>query len=208
MEEKSGKRAPKNTARLTPDDALGVVMDALLVGTNDALEFQEAQGQRELVNSTTLPTDMGRVSKYNAKAILEAAGVKFGSVVKGDPMFQYVELPAGWKKVPTDHSMWSNLVDDKGRVRAAIFYKAAFYDRSAHMRLDTRYGVAFDYNRSEKEGVGVSNVTDCGQVIFSTEPIPTNKERSWETSEVTNQLAVEWLDAHYPDWRNPGAYWD
>ena len=208
MERKSDKSAPKNTARPTPEDALGLIVDAMFVGNDDAIELQEVRGQCELVNSTTLPTDMGRSPDYDPRAILKAAGVKFGEIASGDPMFRHVELPPGWKKIPTDHSMWSSLVDDKGRVRGSIFYKAAFYDRSAHMRLDTRYGVAFDYKRSETEGVGVSNVTDCGKVIFSAEPIPTNKERSWETSQAANLLAMEWLDAQYPDWRNPGAYWD
>ena len=31
--------------------------------------------------------------------------------------------------------MWSDLLDDKGVKRGSIFYKAAFYDRSAFLRL-------------------------------------------------------------------------
>ena len=31
--------------------------------------------------------------------------------------------------------MWSSVVDELGRERAAVFYKAAFYDRRAHMTL-------------------------------------------------------------------------
>lgn len=44
-----------------------------------------------------------------------------------------VELPDGWKKVGTNHDMHSDLVDETGKVRASIFYKAAFYDRRADM---------------------------------------------------------------------------
>jgi len=33
--------------------------------------------------------------------------------------------------------MWSYLLDEHGRRRVAIFYKAAFYDRSAFMRLNS-----------------------------------------------------------------------
>jgi hypothetical protein len=86
-----------------------------------------------LRNSDTLPTN------FQGREALEAAGVKFGAAVKGDPMFTYVELPAGWKKRSTGHAMWSDLVDDKGRKRASIFYKAAFYDRSAHGSALPRY---------------------------------------------------------------------
>lgn len=174
---------------------------------------QEAQGQRSLANSDTLPTlpDIGRYSDYDAKAILEAAGVKFFGVVDGDPMFQYVELPLGWKEIPTDHFMWSKLVDDKGRERARIFYKAAFYDRYAHMSLSTRFNISRDYDQRDKEGVAVTYVTDSGKVIHTTEPIhlPAKEDRKYyEIGDKADKTAKAWLDQHYPDWRNPGAYWD
>ncbi|WKZ25453.1 MAG: hypothetical protein QY322_03650 [bacterium] len=95
------------------EDGLDLFMRAL--GTNDggrAIMDQELAGQQSFVSSTTLPTDL------RGKEILEAAGVKFLGVVDDDDIFQYVELPEGWKKVPTDHSMWSNLVDGAGRIWA------------------------------------------------------------------------------------------
>jgi hypothetical protein len=80
----------------------------LMGGNPSAIENQEAEGQKE--------------------------GVKFGKPLPDNSIFCNAELPKGWKKRATDHSMWSELVDDKGVVRAQIFYKAAFYDRSAFMR--------------------------------------------------------------------------
>jgi len=91
------------------------------------IQAQEAQGQRELVNAEVLP------AKGDWEQ-LEALGVKRGDYVKGDPMFVHAELPAGWKKQATDHSLWSDLVDETGKKRASIFYKAAFYDRDAFFR--------------------------------------------------------------------------
>ncbi len=29
-----------------------------------------------------------------------------------------------------------------------------------------------------------------------------------DAADQANKLASDWLDANYPDWRNPGAYWD
>ncbi|MDP3917651.1 MAG: hypothetical protein Q8Q30_00550 [Candidatus Woesebacteria bacterium] len=113
--------------KVRKEDGLDLLMRAL--GTNDggrAIMDQESAGQQSFVSSDTLPTDL------RGKEVLEAEGVKFLGPVEGDDIFQYVELPEGWKKVPTDHSMWSNLVDGAGRIWASIFYKAAFYDRSAH----------------------------------------------------------------------------
>lgn len=104
-----------------------------LFGRNPmAIEHQEAKGQESFVKSDTLPTKMDPASKE----ILEAAGVKFLGPVENDDQFQYVTLPAGWKKVPTDHSMWSELLDQDGKEIASIFYKASFYDRSAFLRIN------------------------------------------------------------------------
>ena len=44
-------------------------------------------------------------------------------------------LPPGWSRQGSDHAMWAHLLDEHGRQRVGIFYKAAFYDRSAHMHL-------------------------------------------------------------------------
>ncbi len=56
-------------------------------------------------------------------------GIEF--LQEADDLFVFAILPDGWKKQATDHDMHSELIDDKGVVRARIFYKAAFYDRSA-----------------------------------------------------------------------------
>ncbi len=93
------------------------------------IEASEAAGQRQLVESCQLPVEC----LHDGRGELEAAGVVFGEPCEDDPLFCVAQLPAGWKKRGTDHSMWSDLIDDEGRVRATIFYKAAFYDRRAHM---------------------------------------------------------------------------
>jgi hypothetical protein len=125
-----GKTAPRNTVQEVRDNPIIGFITAMGEGGSGILA-QEAQGQRSFVNSDTLPTDISKEDK----ATLAAAGVKFLGPVDGDDLFQYVELPQGWKKVTTDHSMWSNLVDADGKVRANIFYKAAFYDRRAFLHL-------------------------------------------------------------------------
>lgn len=122
--DKDKKNVPFNTTREANENPLGILAEAMIFGGSESIYRQEAQGQQSFVNSETLPTEMGA----DDRKTLEKSGVKFNEKVKDDEMFQYVELPTGWKKMPTDHSMWSKLVDEKGRERAAIFYKAAFYD--------------------------------------------------------------------------------
>ncbi len=66
----------------------------------------------------------------------EAIGVKLGDKAKGDDLFRFAEIPKGWKIVPTNHALWSDLVDAESKVRARIFYKYAFYDRQARIFLN------------------------------------------------------------------------
>ena len=94
------------------------------------IQAQEAQGQKDLVASTQLPVK----GTDGNEAAWTDLGVEL-LPIEGSDIFRGAVLPAGWKKVRTDHSMWSHLVDETGKVRAEIFYKAAFYDRSAFVRI-------------------------------------------------------------------------
>lgn len=204
------KSAPGNTSTEVRNNPMAFLAEAIVMGGSNAILNQEAQGQRSLVHSDTLPTDMGRRDDCDTKTVLEAAGVKFLGPVEGDDLFQYVELPKGWKKERTSHPMWSKLIDDKGRERATIFYKAAFYDRSAHLSLSTRFNVQRDYDRQNKDGVAVAHVIDGGKVVYTTDPIklPAGNIRKYEEARKADVAAAEWLKKNYPDWRNPCAYWD
>jgi hypothetical protein len=205
-------KAPKNTAASTAGDALGTFLAAQALGPTSFVEDQEARGQRSFVSSDTLPSDMGRrinASDPDPREVLEAAGVVFHGVVAGDPMFTYVELPAGWKKEPTDHSMWSRLVDEKGRERASIFYKAAFYDRRAHLRLSTRFCAEYDYERERAANEIVAMAKDGSAIVFATPPVAVTGDREADrvAGDTARAAAVAWLDENYPDWQNPAAYW-
>lgn len=103
-------------------------------GNPGHIEEMEAQGQAQLLNSTELPTDM-----REGRQAYEALGFTLGAPHPNDPMFCPATLPEGWTRAATDHSMWSRILDQHGRERVEIFYKAAFYDRRAFMRLNTPY---------------------------------------------------------------------
>ena len=101
----------------------------LLYSFPGGIEAMESEGQQELVKDDTLPSTMNA----ECRTALEKAGVVFKEAVADDPLFLHAVLPKGWRKVGTDHDMWSRLVDDQGNIRARIFYKAAFYDRKAKL---------------------------------------------------------------------------
>ena len=110
----------------------GDVENAKVAMTPGGIEAQERDGQNSFVNSDELPVDApwDDLKKMGIKPVEHPKHAKLGG-----ELFVKVELPKGWEKRPTDHDMWNELVDDTGKVRATIFYKAAFYDQRAFLRL-------------------------------------------------------------------------
>lgn len=90
--------------------------------TSDNIVASEVKGQENLVNSTQLPI-------AGEWQILESWGIKRTGSSEG--LFCDATLPLGWIKRATENTFWSELIDEKGRKRASIFYKAAYYDRDA-----------------------------------------------------------------------------
>lgn len=109
------------------DDVIHLV-GVLSEGMDGYVTGMEAQGQAQMIASEVLPADA-------PWADLEALGIVRGAPVEGDALFVRASLPPGWRKQPSDHSMWSKIADERGVERVAIFYKAAFYDRRAFARV-------------------------------------------------------------------------
>ena len=192
---KKSKKTVTNTSDLAPITILASALSDM--GGADVIVKQEATGQQQLTESDTLPTDM---DEY--REVFEKMGIVFGEPVEGDPMFTYCTLPSGWKKKATNHPLWSDLLDDKGRVRAEIFYKAAFYDRSAFIRPVCRITVIPRYFDDEV----FFQVCDGSTVIFRTESLQCAKVM--DAPSKVRQVAVEWANKHFPEWENLNAYWE
>jgi len=133
--------APSNihdTSKAMQDPAEQLLLLAVGMSNHgDASEYIEAQekaGQRQLVNSDRLPVRGSDDPEFLT------LGFTFGEPDPHDELFRPATLPAGWNRQGSDHAMWSHIVDQLGRKRVAIFYKAAFYDRSADMYLETPVG--------------------------------------------------------------------
>jgi hypothetical protein len=97
-----------------------------------AVEATEKAGQAAFVaDATALPV---KIRPPDTEAAFVALGFTFGEPIDG--VFREATLPPGWVKVATGHDMWSEIHDETGRKRVAVFYKAACYDRNAFMRLE------------------------------------------------------------------------
>lgn len=201
------KRAPVNTAREAQENPLGVLLDALVEDNpSDAIYKQEAAGQQSFVNSDTLPREMSA----NDKLALRTAGVVFGDPVPGDDLFVYVTLPEGWRRQGTSHDMHSDLLDEKGRKRASIFYKAAFYDRRADLNVTRRFSVRSDYEAAE--GTIIMHACDGDEVVFTTTGAYKGekyRDGYYEASKKATEQCEAWFEQNgFPKWRNAGMYWD
>jgi len=210
MPEKT-RRTVTNTTAETERNPLGVVLAAMLGGTSNTIEAMEAAGQQELAEADVLPAEMDD----EARAALVAAGVVFGAPVKDDPLFVEATLPKGWRKRATDHSMHSDLLDERGRKRGFIFYKAAFYDRKASLGVLPRFVVDCDY--TAPDAVVRFHVLDAGAVIYtvsrpvqSTHPVKSPKwyEEREPTRVAARKEACAWLAERRPDYTNRAAYWN
>jgi len=201
------KRAPINTEAEAAEFPERVLMDALLSGSpGEAIYAQERAGQSSFVNSDTLPQKMSD----DTRQALETAGVVFGDPVPGDDLFVYVELPEGWTRRGTSHDIHSDLLDEKGRKRASIFYKAAFYDRRADMNIVSRFEIRSKYD--VPDGTLVMNIYDCDTIVFTVSDTYEGEMFSDAYNKAGNKLrqaCFEWFtDNGFPDWLNASLYWD
>lgn len=205
------------------------------------IENQERQGQQSVVRNQRLPKRVNEtgmwqilskgitdsmdyderheISTQNNIAYTKEQYEKMGIVILGeyDDLFYNVQLPSGWQIKATSHSMWNELIDDKGRKRANFFYKAAFYDRDAFTNFNTRFHTVVDHVASEDADYDVWKnsdfkgvVKDGDTIIFETECVPSTDDYSKDdkiTDALRNNLE-NYMMANYPNYRDINAYWD
>lgn len=200
--EQAAKVNLRNPAALAAA-ARGDMEDAIAASTPGGILAQEAAGQRMLVDSGALlpKRTTGIGDGPTREQITAETGIVFGD--DKDDLFVNVTLPAGWKIEATGHSMWSKVLDANGIERAEIFYKAAFYDRSAHCYFHQR----FNYENDYAEPIASIFVKDrkTGQVVYTAGTVTSEQ---YSLREELYGGARTWLEKHYPNYRDPFAYWE
>lgn len=191
-------------------DCLETLALGSTIGGPATLAHLEKQGQKQEARRSTLPSDMG-----GSRLIFEKMGVVFHGPVPGDDLFLEVTLPPGWRKDYTEHSMGLVLLDDRGRQRATIFYKAASYDRRAYMNPCRRYNASGNYGDANHDDIARGVVYDQKTEIWSTERVRLTKENRYGNRsnnykgirDLLTDQARAWLDENRPQWMDPLAYW-
>lgn len=185
----------------------GDVSNFIAASTPGAIERSEAAGQARLAKSADrLPVDINYPRGILRSKITEELGITFGKSV--DKVFIEATFPEGWKIVPTTHAMWSDLVDAQGRKRAAIFFKAAFYDYTAHISFECRY-IVDSYVDVVVNDVKMRKcqVIDKAKNIALWASDPAG-ERDFNAQDKNREEAAAWLDAQFPKHDDPFAYWN
>ena len=115
----------------------------IAAATPGGIERSEHHGQKEFLAHDALP-----IATAADWEILESWGVEKGEAI--DDLFYSAKLPTGWSKVAGKVPRGSTLCDDRGLVRANIFYKAAAYDKVAELYVfRNRFRSARDYASDE-----------------------------------------------------------
>lgn len=180
----------------------------LFGGNPNAIEAQEARGQEELINSLQLPKKCNYPRGTNAVEQYHKMGIKTFTSSKGDDLFIGVKLPDGWKKQATEHSMWNNLLDDKGRVRATFFYKAAFYDRDAFVNFQTRYQRQCKHYDNTYTYCVVD--TASRNTLFESERLDSKNinDDYFKNQELCTKQCEDYLNENFAYHEDINAYWD
>lgn len=174
------------------------------------IKEQERDGQKQ----RTLSFDRLPRIVHGGKGRHDFESLGFVFCESLDDLFVAVTPPAGWSLQPSDHSMWSDVLDDQGRTRAKVFYKAAFYDKSAFVSLDRRYRIRHqacdeDGHRIETKqyphDFSLCEVADYDNKCVIV--VGKSAGNDWERQKLLEVRANEWLDENKPDWKNPLAYW-
>ena len=228
-------------------DNMMTFLDALFLSEkgedpSKAIENQEKRGQAEIVRTQRLPKKINsncvpreiffsgifdnmdyetrrQITDANVEAYTRVQYEKMGIEIisEHDELFWNVKLPKGWEIKPTSHSMWNELLDNKGRKRISFFYKAAFYDRDAFSNLQTRYQLdvthiadpASSYEIWKKSDIQ-GTIKDGDRIIYQTTCVPAVEDYS-EQDAIQTKLWEElrtFMNEHYPDYKNVHAYWD
>jgi hypothetical protein len=191
--------------------ARGDLANLMVAFTPGGIERQEREEQ---VRATAT---FDRLPKDGPWEQIKALGFKvLGDL---DDIFYRVEAPAGWTIRPSDHSMWSYVHDANGHRRMGVFYKGAFYDRSAHVGLEPRYSVLRTYEGDRYVYVNDAIKPGVERADWSRGPLEPRPERidneeqrqayreAMDREDALVALAEVWLTENRPEWRSPLAYW-
>ena len=160
-------------------------------GSSDIYEVVEFS---KLINQDLLPSKFYD-SVFNPQRVLERIGFKFEKPVGH---FIVAHLPKNWRKISPE-LYWGVILDGKGRKRVS-FHICTKIDRQSqsYTTVLTRYFIFYDHQARHTNWVVYDRATN--RIVYR----PRGSDNRYEQ----RLLCGRWLGRNYPDWENPGKYWD
>lgn len=113
---------------------------ALTTGDPGAVNsLMQSDGQSVAAQDSKSEVELPRIMHAETRLALEEQGVVFIGPKPDDNLFVMATIPDGWSFKKTNHYMYTDLLDSKGRKRASIMYKPEFYDRDAKLSAVPRF---------------------------------------------------------------------
>ena len=138
------------------------------------------------------------------KSVFESFGFDFEKI--NDPYLYHAFLPPGWTLKILDKSR-GRLIDDKGRTRGEVYKPTNYLRDHSFMFLFKRYNVTFRHLNLEALDTSVEVIViDYDNNIIHR--VGECKEICSDRYESLKKEAEAFLDSNYPDWKDPGKYWD
>ena len=167
-------------------------------GEDNIVENMEKEGQQHVISNTMMARKM-----WPSKEHFEQLGFIFEDI-PGDDVLCYATLPDGWSMKETDNAMCTNIIDENRVIRGSLIYKAAVYDRRAHMYLKCHYMVCSRY-ADEDHLIDEIYFGNEKEILFVAGQTPID---AYDDIEKLKALAKQYAYENYPDWENVHAYWD
>lgn len=150
-----------------PEALLAIAMGMSGASSSEISTTIEKMGQARFVSSTAqLPIKGCQYGDVPAWDILKEWGIVVTRPL--DRWMYEVALPPGWSKVRTDHSMYNNLLDEKGAVRASIFYKSTPLGvEDAFVSLKHRFDSTYTKDDwDDRKSPCFPIITDSGKTVW------------------------------------------
>ena len=115
-------------------------------------------------------------------------------------------FPEGWKSVISPASNWTScLYDEKGQFRGTIDFSDYFGKKTYDIRPASKITLCRKYDIYCKGGI--YDVREYpGENILFTPTIPEDTP-CHQIFCIQNQMCMEYLNANFPDWKDPFSYW-
>lgn len=162
-------------------------------------------GRERFILSDWLPVSAQGYHYSETDQILRAWGVEIPGTVSSDAIFSEAHLPPGWRKVADPNNLyWTNVLDNDGRLRLCCMVNSIPGEACAKNQIMPRFWIDHDFSET-KQGYRTARIHDCERILHQVRVKTPQIDADHLYPDSVE--AAQWLDHHFPEWRNPYKSW-